>query len=95
MLNSLADDFFTSGLFRLRLFSLLFWVITFTGLFAGVCHGRHIGGRLSALKWGAIGIGVGFTVSCVFIMLCLLLFRLFLRWGWVAPPERRSKGEER
>ena len=94
ILNPLADDFFTSGLFRPRISSLIFWIITFTGFALGLGYGRHAdtGGRL---LWGAIGIFVGFALGCAFILLSYVLFRVLVRKGWIVPPERRlGKGEK-
>jgi hypothetical protein len=91
ILNAAADDFYTSGIFRPRLTSLVFWVITFTGVAAGLEHGRHVGTGIGLFLWAGVGACAGLVGGALFILISFVLFRLLLRRGWIVPPEQRHE----
>jgi hypothetical protein len=82
ILNPVADEFFRSGIFRLNVFSLLFWCITFTG----TAIGFHSGALLGAM----IGSVLGFVGGHLFLALCYLTFHFLARIGWVVHPKDRK-----
>jgi hypothetical protein len=90
ILNPVADEFFRSGIFRLNLFSLIFWCMVFVGPTIGFHHGAAAGRSLGAMIWTAIGLAFGFAGGCLFLALCYCTFHLLLRLGWVDHPKDRA-----
>jgi len=82
ILNPVADEFSRSGIFRLNLFSLAFWCVTFTG----TAIGFHVGALIGA----AIGSVLGFISGYLFLGLCYCAFHFFVRIGWVVHPKDRK-----
>jgi hypothetical protein len=66
ILNPVADELFRAGIFRLNLFSLAFWCITFAGTVIGL--------RCAALIGAVIGSVLGFISGYLFLGLCYCTF---------------------